>query len=285
MRNLAQITSPDYPGERLIVCRNPLLAAERARKRGELLDATKTELARLQQRVRRARQPLKGAAAIGQALGAVLGRRKVAKHFRVSVGEADLVFERDPAAIATGQARGLKAHAKARLDGIYVLRTSLPADRLDPAGTVRAYNSLARVERAFGSLKSTDLAVRPVFHWTEPRVRAHVFLCLLAYHLEWHMRRDLAPLRFDDRDRAAAAAQRASPVAPAEVSPAAHRKAATKLTQTGEPATSFRSLLRHLACLTRNTVRFGRDPATTLFSAPTALQQRALYLLGATLPM
>jgi hypothetical protein len=274
-RDLAAITSPDYPGERLIVCRNPLLAAERTRKRGELLDATEAELRRLEQRVRRPRQPLRGAAAIGQAVGAVLGRRKVAKHFRVTIGEADLVFERDPAAIA----------AEARLDGIYVLRTSLPEDRLDAAGTVRAYKSLAQVERAFRSLKTVDLAVRPVFHWTEPRVRAHVFLCLLAYHLEWHMRRDLAPLLFDDHDRAAAVAQRASPVARAEVSPAAHRKAATKLTETGEPATSFRSLLRHLACLTRNTVRLGRDHATTLFSAPTALQLRALNLLGATPPM
>jgi hypothetical protein len=273
-RDLAEITSPDYPGERLIVCRNPLLAAERARKRGELLDATEAELRRIQDRVRRPRQRLKGAAAIGRAVGAVVGRRKVAKHFRVTIGEADLVFERDAAAIA----------AEAHLDGIYVLRTSLPEDRLDAAGTVRAYKGLAQVERAFRSLKTVDLEVRPVFHWTEARVRAHVFLCMLAYYLEWHMRRDLAPILFHDHDRTAAEAQRLSPVAPARPSPAARRKAATKLTETGEPVTSFRSLLRHLACLTRNTVRLSRDHMTTLFPAPTSLQQRALDLLGAKLP-
>jgi hypothetical protein len=274
-RDLAEITSPDYPGERLIVCRNPLLAAERTRKRGELLDATEAELIRIQQRVRRPRQPLHGAAAIGQAVGAMLGRRKVAKHFRVTIGETDLVFERDTTAIA----------AEARLDGIYVLRTNLPEDRLDAAGTVRAYKSLAQVERAFRSLKTVDLEVRPVFHWTAARVRAHVFLCMLAYYLEWHMRRDLAPILFADHDRAAAETQRLSPVAPAQPSPAARRKAATKLAKTGEPATSFRSLLRHLACLTRNTVRLGRDHTTTLFSAPTPLQQRAFDLLAAKLPM
>ena len=269
-RDLAEITSPDYPGERLVVCRNPLLATERARKRNELLDATEAELHRIQQRVQRPRNPLQGAAAIGQAVGAVLGRRKMAKHFRLSITDNELAFERDAAAIA----------GEAQLDGIYVLRTSLSSERLDAAGTVRAYKSLAHVERAFRSLKSIDLAVRPVFHWTEPRVRAHVFLCLLAYYLEWHMRRELAPVLFDDHDRAATAAQCASPVAPAEVSPAAQRKAATKLTETGEPVTSFRSLLRHLACLTRNTVRLARDHTTILFSAPTPLQQRAFDLLA-----
>ena len=274
-RDLAEIISPDYPGERLIVCRNPLLAAERTRKRGELLAATEAELRRIQDRVRRPRQPLRGAAAIGQAVGAVLGRRKVAKHFRVTIEETNLVVERDTAAIA----------AEAHLDGIYVLRTSLPKDRLDAAGTVHAYKSLAQVERAFRSLKTVDLEVRPVFHWTEARVRAHVFLCMLAYYLEWHMRRDLAPLLFDDHDRTAAEAQRRSPVAAAKSSPAARRKAATKLADTGEPATSFRSLLRHLACLTRNAVRLGREHMTTLFSAPTPLQQRAFDLLRAKLPM
>ena len=273
-RDLAEITSPDYPGERLVVCRNPLLAAERARKRNELLDATEAELRRSQQRVRRPRNPLQGAAAIGQAVGAVLGRRKMAKHFQLSITDHELGFERDQAAIA----------AETQLDGIYVLRTSLSPEQLDAASTVLAYKSLAHVERAFRSLKSIDLAVRPVFHWTAPRVRAHVFLCLLAYYLEWHMRRELAPILFDDHDRVAAVAQRASPVAPAEVSPAARRKAATKLTQTGEPVTSFRSLLRHLACLTRNTVRLGRDHTTTLFSAPTPLQQRAFDLLAIKLP-
>jgi len=273
-RDLAEITSPDYPGERLVVCRNPLLAAERARKRNELLDATEADLRRIQQRVRRPRNPLQGAAAIGQAVGAVLGRCKMAKHFQLSITDHELGFELDQAAIA----------AETRLDGSYVLRTNLSPEQLDAASTVLAYKSLAHVERAFRSLKSIGLAVRPVFHWTAPRVRAHVFLCLLAYYLEWHLRRELAPVLFDDHDRGAAVAQRASPVAPAEVSPAARRKAATKLTQTGEPVTSFRSLLRHLACLTRNTVRLGRDHTTTLFSAPTPLQQRAFDLLAIKLP-
>jgi transposase len=273
-RDLAEITSPDYPGERLVVCRNPLLAAERARKRHELLDATEAELHRIQQRVGRPRNPLTGAAAIGQAVGAVLGRHKMAKNFQLSITDNELAFKRDEATIA----------AEARLDGIYVLRTSLSPEQLDAASTVHAYKSLAHVERAFRSLKSLDLAVRPVFHWTASRVRAHVFLCLLAYYLEWHMRRDVAPLLFDDHDRAAAAAQRASPVAPAKVSPAARRKAATKLTETRAPLTSFRSLLRHLACLTRNTVRLARDHTTILFSVPTPLQQHAFDLLTIKLP-
>jgi hypothetical protein len=181
-RDLAEIESPDYPGERLVVCRNPALAEERARKRSELLAATERELERIQARVRRTRRPLAGAAAIGQAVGAVLGRRKVAKHFRITVSDDDLAFTRDEAAIA----------AEAALDGFYVLRTSVPAETLDASATVRAYKSLAQVERAFRSLKTVDLDIRPVFHWTAPRVRAHVFLCLLAYHLEWHLRQALA---------------------------------------------------------------------------------------------
>jgi hypothetical protein len=267
-RDLAEIASPDYPGERLIVCRNPALAEERARKRGDLLDATERELAHIQGRVRRARRPLRGAAAIGQAVGAVMGRRKVAKHFTITITEHDLSFARDEAAIA----------AEAALDGIYVLRTSVPAAALGAANTVRAYKSLAQVERAFRCLKTVDLEVRPVFHWAAPRVRAHVFLCLLAYHLEWHLRQALAPLLFDDHDRALA--QRASPVAKAKPSPAAHRKAHRKLTDDGLPVHSFRSLLADLATLTRNTVRFGRGATTELLATPTPLQQRALDLLG-----
>jgi Transposase DDE domain len=268
-RDLAEIQSPDHPGERLVVCRNPALAAERTRKRLDLVAATERELARIRQRVRRARQPLRGAAAIGQAVGAVIGRRKVAKHFMIDIADDDLRFARDEAAIA----------AEAALDGIYVLRTSLAADTLDAAGTVRAYKSLARVERAFRSLKTVDLDIRPVFHWAAPRVRAHVFLCMLAYHLEWHMRQALAPLLFDDHDRAAAEAQRASPVARARPSPAARRKAASKRTDDGLPVHSFRSLLDDLATLTRNTVRFGRGHTMILLATPTATQRRALERL------
>jgi hypothetical protein len=269
-RDMAEIESPDYPGERLVVCRNPALAAERTRKRAELLDATEQDLRRIQDRVRRARQPLKGAAEIGQAVGAVLGRRKVAKHFILAITDTDVTFRRDDAAIA----------AEAALDGIYILRTSLRPDTLDAKQTVLAYKSLARVERAFRSLKTVDLDVRPIFHWASPRVRAHIFLCMLAYHLEWHMRQALAPILFDDHDRSAAAAQRASPVAKARSSPAAKRKAALKRTDDGMPVHSFRSLIADLACLTKNTVRFGHGRAMTLLATPTQVQNRALELLG-----
>jgi hypothetical protein len=269
-RDLVEITSPDYPGERLIVCRNPALAAERGRKRGELLAATEQALRAIQARVRRKRRPLRGAATIGEAVGAVLNRNKMAKHFIRTITDNDFTFARNDAAIA----------AEAKLDGVYVLRTPVPSDELGTEATVLSYKSLSTVERAFRSSKTVDLEVRPVYHWNEDRVRAHVFLCLLAYHLEWHMRQALAPLLFDDHDRAAAQAQRRSPVAKASVSPAAQRKAASKRTEDGHPVHSFRSLLTDLATMTRNTVRFGADLDTTVLATPTALQQHAFDLLG-----
>ncbi len=269
-RDMAEIASPDYPGERLIVCRNPALAEQRTRKRIELLDHTERALTRLQARVRRKRQPLRGAAEIGKALGALCARSKVAKHFEIAISDDDLSFLRDQAAI----------DAEAALDGFYVLRTSLPAKALDAQATVRAYKSLAQVERAFRSLKTVDLDVRPVFHWTSPRVRAHVFLCMLAYYLEWHMRSRLAPILFDDHDKAGAEARRASPVAKAAPSEAAKRKARTKRTDDGLAVHSFRSLLADLACLTRNTVRFGKQQTMEILAKPTPIQQRALDLLG-----
>jgi len=269
-RDLAEITSPDYPGERLIVCRNPALAAERARKRGELLDATEQALRAIQTRVRRKHRPLRGAAAIGEAVGAVLDRKKMAKHFIRTITDTDFSFARNDATIA----------AEARLDGIYVLRTSVPQAELDADATVRSYKALATVERAFRSCKTVDIEVRPVFHWNEQRVRAHVFLCLLAYHLEWHLRQALAPILFDDHDRAAAEAQRSSPVGKARVSPAARRKAAAKRTDDGHPVHSFRTLLADLATVTRNTVRFGTDLFATVLATPTPFQQRAFDLLG-----
>lgn len=269
-RDLAEITSPDYPGERLIVCKNPALGAERARKRAALLDATEADLRHIQARVRRARQPLHGAGKIGQAVGAVLGRRKVAKHFQITITDHDFSFARDTAAIAT----------EAALDGIYVLRTNVPQESLSAADTVRAYKSLAGVERAFRSLKTVDLELRPVFHWIAPRVRAHVLLCMLAYYLEWHMRQALAPLLFDDHDPAAGEARRPSPVAKAQVSPAARQKAKTKRTDDGLPVHSFRTLLADLATLTRNTVRFGRAATFPVLATPTDIQRRALDLLG-----
>ena len=285
-RDMAEITSPDYPGERLVVCKNPLLAEERARKRTELLTITEKELARIAARVQRARSPLRGAAAIGQAVGAVLGRRHMAKHFQISIGEDTFSFTQTPLSIAT----------EAALDGIYVIRTNLPATQSDaPTGqargltahaTVRAYKSLSGVEHAFRSLKTVDLELRPVFHWTAPRVRAHVLLCMLAYYLQWHMRRSLAPMLFDEPDPAAREAQRTSPVAKAEPSSAAQHKAARKLTNPADgeplPVHSFHTLLGDLATLTRNVVRLGRDHLTTILTTPTRTQHRALDLLGVT---
>lgn len=268
-RDLGEITSPDFPGERLIVCRNPMLGEERARKREALLAATEHDLRKIAEATARARSPLKGRDRIGRKVGAVLGRRKVAKHFRIAITDRSLTFERDQLAIDT----------EAALDGFYVLRTSMPGHSLDAAAGVRAYKSLAEVERAFRSLKSIDLAVRPIHHRRAHRVRGHVFLCLLAYHVQWHLRRALAPMLFEDHDRAAAAAQRTSPVAPAKVSPAAQAKALTKRTAAGEPVHSFRSLLKDLATLTRNTVRFGDAPAFTTLARPTPLQKRVFELL------
>jgi hypothetical protein len=269
-RDMAEIESADFPGERLIVCRNPALAAERTRKRDELLDATERDLRLIQSRARRTGKPLRGAGRIGLAVGAVLGRRKMAKHFHITISDTDLSFTRDHAGIA----------AEAALDGIYVLRTNLPAHSLSATDAVKAYKSLARVERAFRSLKTVDLELRPVFHWAAPRVRAHVLLCMLAYYLEWHMRQAWAPMLFDDHDRAAAEAARAGPVAKAKPSPAAARKASTKRTDDGLTVHSFRSLLADLATLTRNAVRLGRDQTFPLLATPTQLQRRALDLLG-----
>ena len=277
-RDRAEIDSPDYPGERLVVCKNPLLAEERTRKRAELLAATEQELIRIQARVQRASKKLRGAAAIGQAVGAVLGRRRMAKHFQISISDDTLSFARNDATIA----------AEAAVDGIYVVRTNLSAAKSDAAATVRAYKSLSGVERAFRSMKTADLELRPVFHWTAPRVRAHVLLCMLAYYLEWHMRQSLAPMLFDEHDPVGRDAQRTSPVAKAKPSPSAQRKATRKLTDPSDgeplPVHSFHTLLADLATLTRNAVRLGGDRVTTLLAIPTAVQRRALVLTAASLP-
>jgi hypothetical protein len=274
---MAEITSLDYPGERLIVCRNPFMASERARKRSELLAATEKDLARIQARVQRPNKPLRGAAEIGQAVGAVLGKRKMAKHFTINITDEAFGFAQNQAAIA----------AEAALDGVYVVRTNLPERQYAAADAVRAYKSLAEVEQAFRSLKTVDLELRPVFHWTAPRVRAHVLLCMLAYYLEWHMRRSLAPMLFDEHDPAERDAQRASPVVKATPSPATRRKTARKRTESadGEPASahSFRTLLADLATLTRNVVRLGRDQLTAILATPTEIQRRAFALLGVSI--
>jgi hypothetical protein len=271
-RDMAAITAPDFPGERLIVCRNRTLAAERARKREDLLAATERDLARIAAAVTRQRQPLRGQAEIGLAVGAVLNKHKMAKHFTLDIADTHFGFARNIEQIA----------AEAALDGIYVVRTSLPATALDEATAVRSYKSLSLVERAFRCIKTVDLQVRPVYHWLAERVRAHVFLCMLAYYLEWHMRRCLAPLLYDDTDKAVAETLRPSVVAKAERSPAAVTKQTTGRTEDGLPVHSFRTLLADLATLTRNTLVSAIAPERpfTLTARPTPLQQRAHDLLG-----
>jgi hypothetical protein len=270
-RDMAAVTSPDYPGERLIVCRNSALAAERARKREDLLQASERDLAAVQEAVTRTRRPLRGIAQIARKVGAVLDRRHMAKHFDLDIADNRFTFARKIAAIAD----------EAALDGLYAVRTPVPADKLDDAAAVAAYKGLSRVERAFRSLKTVDLEVRPVFHRLGPRVRAHVFLCMLAYHLEWHLRARLAPMLYDDHDRAAAEALRPSPVAKAPRSPAArHKDAGT--TSDGLPVHSLHSLLADLATFTRNEVTTAAAPDRTLILYPrlTPLQQKAFDLLG-----
>ena len=273
-RDMAAITSPDFPGERLILCRNHALAAERARKREDLLRATERELARIRAAVARKRNPLQGKAEIGLAVGAAINRLKMAKHFALEIADASFAFARKTAEIA----------AEAALDGLYAVRTSLPATALDDAATVKSYKSLSLVERAIRSIKTVDLHVRPVYHWLADRVRAHVFLCMLGYYLEWHMRQRLAPMLYDDADKQAADALRASVVAKAERSPAALAKQTTGRTDDGLPVHSFHTLIADLATLTRNTVETAIAPGMpfTITARPTPIQTKAFQLLGVT---
>ncbi len=272
-RGLAEISAPEhFPGERLIVCRNHRLAAERARKREELLAATERDLARIQARIRRKTGSCKTAGEIGVAVGAVLDSRKMAKHFVIDIRDGYFGFQRDVE----------KIKAEAELDGIYVIRTSVPAEHLDASEAVQAYKDLARVERAFRCLKTADLDIRPIHHWTAPRVRAHVFLCMLAYHVEWHLRDALAELLFHDTDLAAAKAERVSPVASTEPSETVKAKKATKRSAEGHRVMGFKGLMAHLATLTQNTVRaslHGKH-AFTLYAKPTQLQEAAFKRLG-----
>lgn len=271
-RDLAEVTSPEFPKERLVVCRNPLLAAERARKRQDLLIATETELAKVAKAVARQRKPLRGADQIGLAVGAVLDRYRMAKHFTLTITDEHFAFTRNAEAI----------EAESQLDGIYVIRTNLAADDLTAPEVVRSYKSLSQAERAFRSLKTVDLEVRPIHHRLPDRVRAHVLLCMLAYYLEWHMRQALAPVLFDDHQRDEAAAARSSIVAPAQRSKAARRKAGSKSTEDGLPVLSFQSLLAELATFTRNTMALAKAPEDIflLYPQPTSLQTRAFELLG-----
>src|SRR6266436_3577362 len=271
-RDLAEISAPDlFPGERLIVCRNHDLATERARKREDLLVATERELARIEAQVRRKKATLSGAAEIGLVIGAVLNKKKIAKHFAVTIRDGHLSWHR----------RLDQIEAEARLDGIYVIRTSVPAEHLNAAETVQAYKDLSHVERAFRSLKSVDLEIRPIRHWTTDRVRAHVFLCMLAYHVEWHLREALAPLLFHDTGIDVARAERTSPVAKTEPSELMKAKKASKRSADGHRVMSFDTLIAHLGTLVRNTMRvpLHSKHRFTLHSKPTSLQEAAFKLL------
>jgi hypothetical protein len=270
-RNLAEIRSPDYPNERLVVCRNPLLAVERTRKRQELIEATKAELDKAVAAVQRRRNPLVGKAEIGLRVGRVLGRFKMAKHFELHIGERSLRYT----------LRNERIAREAALDGFYVVRTSVPEKVMAAEQVVAAYKSLSNVERAFRSCKSVDLKVRPIHHRLEGRVRAHVLLCMLAYYVEWHMRRLLAPILFDDHDKDHADHYRKSIVAPAQRSTAALAKVRRKRTHDGFPVHSFQSLLSDLATLTKNLIQpklKGAEPFEQ-YATPTPLQQRAFDLL------
>ena len=267
-QDLAEIQHPAYPGERLIACRNPLLAEERKRKREELLTGTEKQLEKIRAATQRKRRPLRGKKEIGLAVGKVLGRYKMGKHLQLTIEEDRFDWQRKPASI----------EREAALDGIYVIRTSVPASDLTGQQVVATYKSLSTVERAFRSMKSVDLKVRPIHHHHPERVKAHVFLCMLAYYVEWHMRRALAPLLFDEEDHEAAETQRSSIVAPAQRSLSAQQKALSKQTVDGFPVHSFRTLLADLATLTRNRVRMG-EQLFDMLATPTTLQDRAFELL------
>jgi len=271
-RDLAEISAPkQFPGERLIVCRNPLLADERARKSEALLVATESNLERIAAGLHRKGKTGKTAAKIGLAVGAVLGKRKMAKHFILDISDGALSWRRDTDGIT----------AEARLDGLYVIRTSLTAEAMSAAQAVQSYKDLARVERAFRSMKRTDLEIRPIRHWNPDRVRGHVLLCMLAYHVEWHLRTALAPLLFHDTDLDQAKAERSSPVARTEPSELARAKKSSKLNADGLPVMAFSTLLDHLGTLVRNTVRapFHGEHSFTLYSTPTPLQTQAFKYL------
>jgi hypothetical protein len=267
-QDLAEISSPDYPGERLVACRNPFLAAERARKREDLLQATEDDLGKIAAQVQAGR--IKDPDKIGLKAGRVINKRKVAKHFLLDIAEGRITWQRDTASIG----------AEAATDGIYVIRTPVPAQTLDAAGTVTAYKGLSALERDFRSIKADDLDLRPVWHRLEDRVKAHVLICMLACYLTWHLRKAWAPLTYADEHPAA----RANPVAPARRSPSADAKAARKTGPGKQPVRSFRGLLTHLATLTRNDLRYG-DLTIPALAEPTPDQRRAFDLIGAAIPL
>src|SRR5713101_1822401 len=266
--DLAEIQHSSYPGERLIACRNPLLAEERGRNFFNDTEATEKLLKKIVVATQRHKKPLHGRKEIGLAVGKILGSYKMGKHFSLFIEEDGFRCERKQANI----------QREAALDGIYVIRTSVPAETLSSENVVGCYKRLSDVERAFRSLKSVDLKIRPIYHHLADRVKAHVFLCMLSYYVEWHMRRALAPMLFDDDDPQAAEAARNSVVSPAERSPKAKSKDLLKRTEDGMPVHSFQTLLKDLATLTRNQVRAG-EQTLPMLATPTPVQQRALQLL------
>lgn len=273
--DLVEIAHPDFAGERLIACFNPLLAEERARKRPELLAATEKQLEKIAAATRRPKRPLRGKQNIGVRAGKILNRYKMGKHFQLHIEDDSFSYQRKTANIEREQS----------LDGIYIIRTSVPKEALSSEQVVASYKSLSNVERAFRSLKSVDLHVRPIHHRLADRVRAHILLCMLAYYVEWHMRQRLAPILFDEDDKPQAQATRKSMVAPAQRSPSAQLKALTKHTREGSKVHSFQTLLRDLATIVKNKIQPTDKSiaAFDLLTQPTAIQQRAFDLLGVPL--
>lgn len=267
-KDLAEIASADFRNERLIVCRNPLLADERARKRNELLTATEKQLDKVVKAVSRAKNPLRDAGKIGQRVGPILKRYKMGKHFLTTITDTSFTYVR----------RREQIENETKLDGLYVIRTSVAAKDLSSDETVRAYKDLSHVERAFRSVKTVDLLIRPIFHWKDERSKSHVFLCMLAYYLEWHLRRELKSILFDDHDRAAAEATRPSIVSPAPRSQAAKEKDRTRRTSDQLPVQSFQSLLKDLGTLCRNYAT-ARNAEFPILTDPTPLQRRVFELL------
>ncbi len=274
-RDMAEITHPEYPGERLIACRNPFMTERRAMVREKLLCATEKELDKIVEATARLKRPLRGKDKIGLRVGKVIGKYKVGKHFQITITDSAFSYTRDTASI----------EEEAAMDGIYVIRTNVPDDVMDAEASVGAYKRLSVVERAFRSYKTVDLKVRPIYHHLADRVRAHVFLCMLAYYVEWHMRQALAPVLFDDDAKEEAEQLRDSIVAPAERSPKALRKARRKRTDEDLPVHSFQTLLKDLATITKNTIApkiKGAQPFS-MITSPTAFQKKALELLRVNL--
>lgn len=276
-RDLAEVRSAAFPGERLIVCRNPLLTEERGRKRNELLELSEKKLQEIAAATRRAKRPLRGKEKIALRVANSVSRYKMRKHFLLEFGEQSFSYRRDEEKIA----------AEAALDGIYAVRTSVSGDILSAPDTVRAYKDLSKVERAFQSLKTVDLKIRPIHHWLEERIRAHVFLCMLAYYVEWHLRQKLASILFEDEERAEAEKQRPSIVAPAPRSQKALAKQASKMTEEDWPVHSFQTLLADLGTLTKNRVRLSEHSASGqefyVLTEPTPFQKHVFELIGVSI--